>query len=64
MKGIVEKVMSNKGFGFIKGTDGVKYFFHKSSVKNARFEDVEEGQEVEFDESDSEKGPRAEDIYL
>lgn len=64
MKGKVKTLVANKGFGFIQGTDNVQYFFHKSSVKNGRIEDMEVGDEVEFEESEGEKGPRAEDIYL
>jgi len=64
MKGKVKRVVLAKGFGFILGTDNVEYFFHKSAVKNGHFEDVYEGQEVEFEESDGAKGPRAEDVYL
>lgn len=52
--------MSEKGFGFIKGTDGVDRFFHRSAVIGGlRFENCYEGQSVTFDHEKGDKGPRA-----
>lgn len=55
--------MTEKGFGFVRDTKtGVELFFHRSAVQGARFEDLEEGTEVTFEEAASPKGPRAERV--
>jgi CspA family cold shock protein len=60
--GIIKKIVSEKGFGFIK-VDGnhPDVFFHHSSVSNHQFDELMEGQRVEFqlDEQGAVKGPRA-----
>lgn len=65
MEGVIKKLHRDKQFGFIRAKHGGKeFFFHQSAVKNARFEDLEEGQDVIFEDADGPKGPRAEDIYI
>lgn len=64
MTGTIKKLVKEKKFGFIRGTGGQEYFFHSSGLKNARFDDLREGQEVEFEDSEGSKGPRAEDIFI
>jgi len=62
-RGIIKKLIAEKGFGFIK-TEGEKdLFFHCSSVEG-QFEDLREGQEVHYVEGRGEKGPRAEEIQV
>lgn len=63
MDGVIKRIVKDKGFGFIKAGN-VEYFFHRSALKNMQFEDLEEGQEVTFDDSEGNKGPRAEYIYV
>lgn len=63
MTGIIKRLVADKGFGFIKSGE-TEYFFHRSSVKNAKFEDLREGQEVTFEDAEGNKGPRAEDVYV
>jgi cold shock protein len=63
VNGKITKIYRDKGFGFIKGDDGEDYFFHRSGVKNARFAELEEQTEVEFEDTQAERGPRAEEIY-
>lgn len=64
MKGKVKRLVRDKGFGFILGEDGQEYFFHKSAVKNADFNGLDEGTEVEFEDAEGAKRLRAEDIYV
>lgn len=59
MDGKVARVLTDKGFGFIKAQDGTEYFFHRSAVEGAVFETLETGDKVSFEEEDSSKGPRA-----
>ena len=62
MTGTIKRLSKDKGFGFIRA-GVIDYFFHRSSVKNAKFEDLQEGQEVTFEDAEGSKGPRAEDVY-
>jgi CspA family cold shock protein len=63
MKGTIKTLKADKGFCFILGEDGKEYFGHRTAFKNAKLDEVREGDEVEFEEADSAKGLRAEDIY-
>lgn len=47
----------SKGFGFIKGEDEVERFFHHSETRD--FNKLREGQKVQFESIDGQKGPRA-----
>ena len=65
MTGEIKRLVSDKRFGFIRdNTTGVEYFFHFSAVKNAKPESLHEGQEVSFENTESTKGPRAEDVFI
>ena len=57
--GIIKFVFRNKGYGFILDHDGSTIFFHASGLCGSEFSDLREGSEVEFDNSDSHKGPKA-----
>lgn len=62
-QGTIKKLIRDKGFGFI-GQDGRDLFFHRSAVEGVAFEELEEGQTVEFDEGEGPKGPRAENVRV
>jgi CspA family cold shock protein len=62
-QGTIKKLISEKGFGFIEGERG-ELFFHHSSVESTSFEDLREGQTVEYTEGRGPKGPRAESVSL
>ena len=64
MTGTVKRIYLDKGFGFIKGKDNKEYFFHRSGLKNIKLEELLAEQEVEFEDSEGAKGPRAEDIFV
>ncbi|HEX3656271.1 MAG TPA: cold shock domain-containing protein [Pirellulales bacterium] len=59
-QGTIKKIVADKGFGFISGDRG-DVFFHHSSVVNSSFDDLQEGQSVEYDVEQGKggKGPRA-----
>ena len=63
MTGKIKRLMADKGFGFVRGDDGVERFFHRSGFKGD-FNSLYEGQSVEFEEQPSEKGPRATDVRV
>lgn len=65
-QGKVKKVVQDKGFGFIEGPDGKDVFFHHTSVANQGFDNLGEGQAVEFEVDQGGggkgKGPRASSV--
>ncbi|MBI2826153.1 MAG: cold shock domain-containing protein [Planctomycetia bacterium] len=61
--GTIKKLVHDKGFGFIQSSDGADVFFHHSSVADRQFDNLTEGQAVEYtvDQGGGPKGkgPRA-----
>ena len=55
------KKLTDKGFGFIETANG-DLFFHVSAVQGASYEELHEGQRVEYTEGRGPKGPRAENV--
>ncbi|MEK7745702.1 MAG: cold-shock protein [Elusimicrobiota bacterium] len=63
MKGKVKWFNDQKGFGFITKDDGTgDVFVHFSVVAGDGFKSLAEGQAVEFDVVESEKGPKAANV--
>ena len=62
--GTIRRLVKNRGFGFIKSTEGKDYFFHRSQVVGVSLDLLEEGQSVEFEKGDSPKGPKEVNIKL
>ncbi len=60
--GTVKWFNSDKGFGFISvpGEDDV--FVHFSAIKQEGFRTLDEGQRVEFDVVQGDKGPQAANV--
>lgn len=58
-KGVVRRFNNQRGFGFISDADGNDIFVHYTGINGEGFKSLEEGQEVEFDVIQSEKGPQA-----
>jgi CspA family cold shock protein len=59
MQGTIKRVIRDRGFGFIKSTEGQEIFFHRSGLQNINFDGLKEGESVEFEMERGEKGPRA-----
>lgn len=57
------KKLTEKGFGFIEGERG-DIFFHHSSVEGTPYDDLREGLQVEYQEGQGPKGPRAESVRV
>ena len=47
--GTIKRVFKDRGFGFIRTSDGQEIFFHRSGLRSTRFESVAEGDAVEFE---------------
>ena len=58
-KGIVRRFNNQRGFEFISDSEGNDVFVHYTGINGEGFKSLEEGQEVEFDIIQSEKGPQA-----
>jgi len=59
MQGTIKKVIRDRGFGFIRSSEGEEIFFHRSSLQELNFDGLREGQNVEFEMVKGDKGPRA-----
>ena len=59
MQGTIKRVVRDRGFGFIRSSEGREVFFHRSSLQGLNFDTLKEGDAVEFEIEDGPKGPRA-----
>jgi CspA family cold shock protein len=64
MNGTVKWFNAEKGFGFITTDEGNDVFAHFSQIQKEGFKSLEEGQEVEFDVVEGQKGLQAENITV
>ena len=62
--GTVKWFDGKKGFGFIEREDGDDVFAHFSAIEEEGFKNLEEGQEVEFEIVEGDRGPQAANICL
>lgn len=62
--GTVKWFNESKGFGFIEQQSGPDVFVHFSAIKMEGFKALKDGQEVEFNVTDGQKGPQAENVTL
>ncbi|MEC8473876.1 MAG: cold shock domain-containing protein [Planctomycetota bacterium] len=63
MEGTIKR-LTDKGFGFISDGSDKDLFFHSSAMQGVRFDDLREGQKVEFTVGQGPKGPRAENVTV
>ena len=62
MKGTVKWFNNQKGYGFISTSEGTDVFVHYSGLVMEGFKTLSDGQEVEFNIVNGEKGPQATDV--
>ena len=62
MTGTVKWFNAKKGFGFISSDEGNDVFVHFSALNMEGFKVLDEGDKVEFDVVDGEKGPQAANV--
>jgi CspA family cold shock protein len=63
IQGTVKWFNGDKGFGFITREDGGKdCFVHHSAIRGEGFKNLTEGERVEFEVVQGQKGPAAENV--
>ncbi len=65
MEGTVKWFNDTKGFGFITPADGsADLFVHQTAILAEGFRSLNEGDKVEYELGQSEKGPRATNVRI
>ncbi|GAB6137450.1 cold shock domain-containing protein [Halanaerobaculum tunisiense] len=62
-QGNVKWFDGEKGYGFIEREEGDDVFVHFSAIKENGFKSLEDGQEVEFEVVEGDRGPQAESVF-
>jgi cold shock protein len=62
LKGVVKWFNNAKGYGFLGRDDGPDVFVHFSAIVGEGFKSLNEGDRVEFDIVQGEKGPQAANV--
>jgi CspA family cold shock protein len=63
-QGTVKWFNGDKGYGFIAVDGGQDVFVHFSAIAGDGYRNLEEGQQVEFDITQGQKGPQAENVKV
>src|ERR1700746_3049553 len=63
-QGTVKWFNGDKGYGFIAAEGGPDVFVHFSAITGGGYRSLEEGQKVEFDITQGQKGPQAENVMV
>ncbi|MNW67290.1 Cold shock protein CspD [compost metagenome] len=53
---------ADKGFGFIETEEGTDVFVHFSAIQGDGYKTLDEGQRVEFEVTQGNRGPQAENV--
>lgn len=60
--GSVKWFSNEKGYGFIERGNGEDVFVHHSDILGDGFKTLDEGEEVEYEVEDADKGPKARNV--
>ena len=61
-QGTVKWFNAKKGYGFLSDTEGNEIFVHYSALQMDGFKELKDGEAVEFEVIDGEKGPQAANV--
>ncbi|ABS59900.1 MULTISPECIES: cold shock domain-containing protein [Fervidobacterium] len=64
MKGTVKWFDAKKGYGFITKEDGEDIFVHYSAIQAEGYKTLKEGDKVEFEVQNGQKGPQAANVKV
>ena len=64
VQGTVKWFNDAKGFGFIEQESGPDVFAHFSAIQGDGFKTLKEGQRVQFEITEGQKGPQAANIVV
>ncbi len=62
--GVVKWFSGRKGYGFIEQDDGPDVFVHFSGINGSGFKSLNEGDEVNFEVEEGDKGPAAVNVNV
>lgn len=62
MQGKVKWFNAEKGYGFIEQDEGGDIFVHYSAIQGEGYKTLEEGQRVQFDVVQGNRGPQAANV--
>ncbi|RYD01963.1 cold shock domain-containing protein [Desulforamulus aquiferis] len=62
MQGKVKWFNANKGYGFIEAESGADVFVHYSAIQTDGYRSLEEGEPVEFEIVEGNRGPQAANV--
>lgn len=60
--GTVKWFSDAKGYGFIERDDGGDIFVHHTAIEGSGFKTLKEGERVEFEVLEEDKGPKAQNV--
>jgi len=63
-QGTVKWFNSDRGYGFIAVEGDPDVFVHASAITGGGYRSLQEGQKVEFDITQGQKGPQAENVKV
>ena len=63
-EGTIKKLLTRRGYGFIKSEGGKDLFFHSSSLRGVSFDELREGQKLSYTEGRGKKFSCAENVTL
>ena len=62
--GVVKWFNNEKGFGFITSEEGKDIFVHFSAIQADGYKSLEEGQTVDYDVTETDRGPQAQNVVV
>lgn len=62
VQGVVKWFNSEKGYGFISRESGPDVFVHYSAIVGSGYRNLQEGERVEFEITQGQKGPQASNV--
>ena len=62
LTGTVKWFNNAKGYGFIGRADGADVFVHYSAITSEGYKSLQEGDQVEFEITEGQKGPQAANV--